>query len=116
PAAFDDSSSSAPVGRPVWRWAPVVWMIVSTAMLTLGLMLLIAIGTGAMRGNDIPPSAGAGVGALIASLFCFTRIFKRNYVGFWGYLVKPVLLLLCVESIVISAVVMGNENSLSSDD
>jgi hypothetical protein len=50
------------------------------------------------------------------AVFCFARIFKRSYVGLWGYLIKPVALLLCVESIVISAVVMANENYLSSDD
>src|SRR5205823_13074493 len=117
PASCDDSSSSAaPVGRPVWRWAPVLWMVVSTAMLTLGLMLLIAIGTDSMRGNDVPPFLGIGVGALVASLFCFTRMFKRTYTGMWGYLIKPVLLLLCVESIVISAVVMGNLPHMQSEE
>ena len=50
------------------------------------------------------------------ALFCFIRIFKRRFVGWWSYLVRPLIMLMCANAILISSVVMGNANRLRGDE
>ena len=108
---YAPSASDAALSRywykPVWRFARMVWLGLVVILLTCGVMFCVAGGVDENL-QDQGPMIAAGVSMIVASLFCFLKSFQRRFYGWWGYLFKPALLLLCVCSIVISAIVMGN--------
>jgi hypothetical protein len=86
-----------------------VWMTASLVTLALGLFLLIYSGT-ELGGDDFAIGVAAGVDCLILSVFFFIGSCRRKFAGWYRYLTKPVILLVCVLTIVTSAICMGNMN------
>ncbi|HEY2842835.1 MAG TPA: protein kinase, partial [Bryobacteraceae bacterium] len=109
-------SNNLPGTQFVPRPMPYIWLGSFVILLSIGLMMLIAVGMDTIRGNDQGPFIAMGVASCVSALFCFIRVFQKRMYGWWSYLIRPVLMLLCVNSIIISAIVMGNMNRLGSDD
>ncbi len=88
------------------------WFVGSLLALSLGLSLII---WGGMGSNDDQMALGisAGVDGLILSFFFFIGACRRRFNGWYRYLVKPALLIMCILTIVTSSICMG---LLSLDD
>jgi len=56
-----------------------------------------------------------GIASLLLSLFAFVKALRSTFRSWWGDMVKPILLLLCVESILVASFYMGNVD-LGSDE
>ncbi len=112
---FATSGSAQYWYRPVWRFARLIWLGAVVVLLTVGIMLCVAGGV-ERNPNDVGPLVAIGVCMIVGAVFSFLKSFQQRYVGLWGYLIKPVLLLSCLFSVLISSIVMGNMISMNSED
>jgi serine/threonine protein kinase/TM2 domain-containing membrane protein YozV len=101
--------SAGAVG-PVPPYAQPLWMIAALVCLGFGLFLVILAGTTQMRGNDFGMSVAFGVDAFILALFCFYMTARHAFVGWYRYLVRPLILMVCLQTTVTSAVLLGTLN------
>ncbi|MGE5296850.1 MAG: protein kinase domain-containing protein [Solirubrobacterales bacterium] len=88
---------------------PTIWMILWLLSLGLGLFLVILAGTG-LRGDDVGFAAAFGVDFLVLAIFSFIMMFRRTFAGWYRYLVRPGLLLVCIQTILMAAILMGTLN------
>jgi hypothetical protein len=93
--------------RPVWPPARVAWIAGIVIFLTMGVMFCVA-GANTRRPDEVGPYVAAGVSAFIFGLLCIIRALTTVFYGWWGYLVKPVVMTACLSSIASSAIVLGN--------
>ncbi|HNS22752.1 MAG TPA: protein kinase [Sedimentisphaerales bacterium] len=89
------------------RYVHTLWLVGWLLTLGIGLMAVIMAGTTNMHGDDFGITVALGVDSLIASLFCFIMLFRPTFAGWYRYLVRPVLLLVCVLTIVTAAISLG---------
>jgi len=84
----------------------VLWLVGFFMTLGLGLFLVI---WGAMGRNDDQIALGiaAGVDCLIVSVFCFIGSCRRKFNGWYRYIIKPAILLICLLTVVASSICMG---------
>jgi len=92
--------------RSVKPSTPTIWLVAWLLSLGLGLFLVILAGTG-LRGDDFGITVAFGIDSLVLSLFCFIMMFRRTFAGWYRYLIRPGLLLLCILSILTAAILMG---------
>lgn len=85
---------------------PTKWLVGWLLSLGLGLFLVILAGTG-LRGDDFSLAVAFGIDSLVLSLFCFIMMFRRTFAGWYRYLVRPALLLVCIQTSVAAAVFLG---------
>jgi hypothetical protein len=83
-----------------------LWLVGFFVMLGLGLSLLIWVGM-KLRGDEYALGVALGVDSLILSLFCFVGAFRRRFNGWYRYIIKPAILLICVLTVVASSIFMG---------
>lgn len=83
------------------------WLVGSIVALGIGLSLLIWAGVEA-SGDDFAIGVAAGVDSLILSMFFLIGACRSKFAGWYRYLIKPAILLVCVLTIVASAICMGN--------
>jgi len=95
------------ISRPVPPFVRVFWLIGFFATLGAGIFLLIWAGT-SLHGNCFAISVASGVDSLIISLFCFVGVCRGRFNGWYRYIIKPGLLLICVLTVVASSICMGN--------
>jgi Protein kinase domain/TM2 domain len=99
------------------RGLPYFWLASFIIMLTMGIMFLVGVGSGAIGENEQGPFIGMGVAACLNAIFCFIKCFQKRLINWWSYLIRPILMLLCIDAILISIIVMGNlDRRLGSDD
>ncbi|MGH7180196.1 MAG: protein kinase domain-containing protein [Tepidisphaeraceae bacterium] len=101
---------------PVWRFVPLAWVFAAVAALAAGLMLLIAVGSSSVNSSDEAAMTGVGVSMLVACAVFLAQSFRRKFTGVWCYLIRPLIMLACAASILISAIVLGNSSDLNKDD
>ncbi len=94
------------VGRPVPPFVRVLWLVGFFVTLGIGLFLVIWAGT-ALRGNRFAISLSFGVDSLILSLFCFIGACRGRFNGWYRYIIKPGILLICVLTVVASSICIG---------
>ena len=82
------------------------WLTGSFVMLGLGLLLLIWAGTG-LQGDQFALGIAFGVDSLILSLFCLVGACRGRFNGWYRYIIKPAILLVCVLTVVSSSICMG---------
>ncbi|CAN5665465.1 hypothetical protein BH09PLA1_BH09PLA1_34730 [soil metagenome] len=112
-------STSAPIASRVPpRWIRVACMILFAAMFTGGVMLLIGAANRAFAPNqsDEAIARGVGIGLIIAGACALVRSMIGRYVSFFQFIIRPTLLLLCFESIVISSVITGGTPNMQGDE
>jgi hypothetical protein len=78
-------------------------------------MMFVAAGT-TRHNSDIGPFCAIGICSALTGLFCLMQLFRRTFRGWWRYLVKPLILLVCLQSIVSAAIVMGNAQRLNDEE
>ncbi|KPK78077.1 MAG: hypothetical protein AMJ79_00960, partial [Phycisphaerae bacterium SM23_30] len=86
----------------------LLWLAGFVVFLTLGLMLVIAAGVTRMGREEFALSVSFGVGSLILSLFCVLRTYRSTFMGWYRYLVKPLLLFACVQTILVASLCLGH--------
>jgi len=106
------SDSGKIISRPVPPFVRVFWLIGFLATLGAGLFLVIWAGT-SLHGNCFAISLASGVDSLILSLFCFVGACRGRFNGWYRYLIKPVILLICVLIVVASSICMGNLSNVN---
>jgi hypothetical protein len=82
------------------------WLTGSFVMLGLGLLLLIWAGTG-LQGDQFALGIAFGVDSLILSLFCLVGACRGRFNGWYRYIIKPAILVVCVLTVVSSSICMG---------
>ena len=97
------------IGRSVPPQLRACWWIGCFLALGLGIFLLIMSAT-EMRGDESVMGAAAGVDSLILSLLCLIRSARKRFTGWYGYLIKPLLLGLCLMTVVTASICMGGMN------
>jgi len=100
--------------RSVKPSTPTIWLVAWLLSLGLGLFLVILAGTG-LRGDDFGIAVAFGIDSLVLSLFCFIMMFRRTFAGWYRYLIRPGLLLLCILSILTAAILMGTLRLRNAD-
>ena len=65
--------------RAVPRGAHFIWLGLFIALLTTGLMGIIAATN--VGGNDEPPFVGIAIAGCVGAAFCFLRIFTKRFFG-----------------------------------
>jgi hypothetical protein len=82
--------------------------------LGVGLMLLILASTG-MQGDDFTLATAFGVDSLLFSVFCFAMMLRTTFAGWYRYLIRPLLLTACVQTVVAASIMLGDMN-LANDE
>ncbi|MFC1635939.1 protein kinase [Planctomycetota bacterium] len=100
-------SQSLATGRPVPSYVRALWLVGFFTTLGLGLFLVIMAGVG-LRGDDFTFAVAFGVDSLILSLFCIVGACRSRFNGWYRYIIKPGILLICVLTIVFSSICMGS--------
>ncbi|UCD49835.1 MAG: protein kinase [Phycisphaerales bacterium] len=93
--------------RSVPGYARSLWLIGWLASIGLGLFLCIMGGT-SLRGDKFALAIAFGVDAFILSVLCFIMMFRGTFTGWYRYLVRPVLMTLCVQTTVTASILLGN--------
>lgn len=114
--AYPETSGAANGSSNVVSAAPALvipgyvhtlWLLIWLLSLGGGLMGVIAAGTTNLHGDDFGITVALGVDSLILSLFCFIMLFRRTFAGWYRYLVRPALLLVCVLTTVTASISLG---------
>ena len=102
--------SPPPAGRThfVSSRARIAFLILSILSLGTGLCALIITANSRMRGEELAFAVSLGICALIGTIFWVRKGFQRQFTSWYRYLVKPLLLLLCLFTVISTAVVLGN--------
>jgi TM2 domain-containing membrane protein YozV len=66
-----------------------------------------------LHGNHFAISLASGIDSLILSLFCFIGACRGKFNGWYRYIIKPGLLLICVLTVVASSICMGNLSNVN---
>jgi len=114
-AAAAAAVPAAPVGTPVPPWARLLWLAGFVALVPLAVMFFVAAGT-TRHNSDIGPYCSTGVCLAVTALFCLMQLFRHTFRGWWRSLFKPLLLLVCLQTIVTTAIILGNAPNLNDGD
>jgi len=82
-------------------------LICSLVLLGIGLTLLIAVAFNRPGDPEFPFAVGLGIGSLMFSVFFLCWTLKSSFRSWWGSCIKPFLMLLCVQSVLVSAMFLG---------
>jgi hypothetical protein len=104
----EKQSGSGVACKHVPPYVLALWLVGFLAALGLGLFLTILYASGGLRGDDAVFTLAFGVDSFILSLFCFVGIFRHRFKGWYRYIIKPAILLVCVQIVVFSSICMGN--------
>ena len=111
----EKSSQGFVTGKLIPPYVRALWMVGFFVALGFGLFLLVLAGT-ELHGDDHAHAVALGVDSLILSLFCFVGAFRTRFNGWYRYLIKPGILLICVLTVVLSSICMGCERRVSNEE
>jgi len=97
------------VARPVPGYARSLWLIGWLVSIGLGLFLCIMAGT-SLGGMSFVFAVAFGVDAFILSVLCFIMLWRGTFTGWYPYLIRPVLMTLCVQTTVTASILLGHMN------
>jgi serine/threonine protein kinase/TM2 domain-containing membrane protein YozV len=101
---------STAVTREVPVFVHALWFIGWLVSLGLGLMLVIYAGTALGGHSEFGLAVACGIDSFLLSALCFIMMFRNSFAGWYRYLVRPVLLTACVQTIVTSSIWLGTAN------
>ena len=115
PAGSADQSSTpanpASGDMRVPRFARYLWLALTTISLPLGIMLCVYPNyENNIRDEEFAMFIGFGVGQMAFAVVCFLKSFQTSFTGWWRYLIKPLFLWACVQSVLLSAIMLGSSN------
>lgn len=104
------SSGSTVVTREIPGFVHALWFIGWLVSLGLGLMLVIYAGAGHLRGDDFGAAVASGIDSFLVSILCFIMTFRNTFAGWYRYLIRPMLLTICLAVSASSAIALGLMN------
>lgn len=100
------SASNFPL---VPRFSPPLWLAVFVAMLATGIAFCVAAAEQpSSRNGDFVAMTSFGVSCLIAASFALMRSLTKRFRGWWPYLFRPAVRMLCIQTVVTCGIVLGN--------
>jgi hypothetical protein len=90
-------------------YAQPLWMIGSLLSMGLGLTLVILAGT-ELHGDDFGIAVALGVDSFLLAAFCFFMMLRRTFTGWFRYLIRPLVLTMCIQTIVAASISLGTMN------
>jgi hypothetical protein len=104
------SRDSGVAVRDVPGFVHALWFIGWLISLGLGLLLVIFAGTGHLRQDDFGAAVASGVDSFLVSILCFAMMFRNVFAGWYRYLIRPVLLTICLAVSISAAIAVGLMN------
>ncbi len=103
--------------REVPDWVRWVWRGGMALFIALGPVLIAAAESNDpwFRNGDFVLQRAFGVGVIVLGVFCFLQSFRRRITSWWSYLIKPLILYACLQSILVSAFILGMDR-VSGDE
>lgn len=92
---------------PLPLYVRSLWLIGWLVSIGLGLFLCIIAGT-SMHGMSFAFAVTFGVDAFILSVLCFIMLWRGTFTGWYRYLIRPVLMTLCVQTTVTASILLGH--------
>ncbi len=96
------------VGSLVSPKIRALWWI--GCFLTLGLGIFLLVAASQMRSDESVIFGAMGVNSLIAMVFCLAMSARKRFTGWYGYLIKPVLLAILLMTVVTASICMSQIN------
>ncbi len=96
--------------RVVPGFAHALWFIGWLVSLGIGLMAVICAGTANMHGDDFGFTVALGIDSFLLSILCFVMMFRNAFMGWYRYLIRPVLLTACIQATVTASIWLGTAN------
>ena len=96
------SGPTPSLGSPVPLFARWIWLGGVALFLSLGVILILAPAVGRFSDGEDGMFLGFGFGTLYLGVTCLVRSFTGVLHGWWGYLIKPLVRWLCVQSIALA--------------
>lgn len=93
----------------------ILWLAAFIITLGFGLTLLIWAGSEHMNGEEFALAVSFGIGSLLFSLMSLTKVFRKIFISWYRYLIKPLILFVCAQSILIVSLWMGNTHPNSHE-
>jgi hypothetical protein len=117
-------SNQSPISqqRPVLQYAPValrsrevpdfvpwIWRGAMALLIALGPVLIVSAESNDPRfiNHAFMLQRGFGVGFIVLGILCFLQSFRRRITSWWSYLIKPLVLYICLQTILVSAFSLG---------
>jgi hypothetical protein len=98
-----------PLGKPVWRFAPMLWLVGFVPLLVGGIMMLVVAGVFSnLDDAGFTGLIAGGVSSILWAGLCLSRLGVTRFHGWWDYLVRPLVVVTCVQVIASTGIVMGN--------
>ena len=104
------SWGSTVVTREIPGFVHALWFIGWLVSLGLGLMLVIYAGAGHLRGDDFGAAVASGIDSFLVSILCFIMTFRNTFAGWYRYLIRPMLLTICLAVSASAAIALGLMN------
>ena len=101
--------------RPVATFVRYLWLAAIPIFFSSGIMLLVWAGTERMSGDEFSLAVGFGIGLILLAVLSIIKSAQSTFTGRWSYLIKPLFLYACLQTILISALMLGNTR-LSGDE
>ncbi len=114
-AAAVRSTSSSRGDLPVPGFVRGLALAAFSLLLGGGLATLIWGGMARLSNDDTAIAISLGCGFLLLSFFCMLKAIQTTYRSWWSSLVKPLLMLGCIETVIASSMCLGFMR-LSSDE
>jgi len=105
-AEMRGSPAIAEIDRPVPGFVRGLALLAFLILVGLGIAALIWAGM-ARHDEEIAVAVSLGIGSLLLAFFCMVKAAQSTYRSWWSSLVKPLLMLSCVECIVVSSLSLG---------
>ncbi|MBN1764494.1 MAG: protein kinase [Sedimentisphaerales bacterium] len=104
--------------RPAQMISPVIrmlWLIGFFISLGAGLLLVIWSGIGDLGEDEFVVAISFGINSMLLSLLCLIKSFCKVFTGWYRYLIKPGILLVCVMAIITASISMGCMNLVEDE-
>jgi hypothetical protein len=106
-------SRSGVMVREIPGFVHALWFV--GWLVTLGIGLMAVITAGATNHHDFGAILAMGIDSFLLSALCFVMMFRNAFAGWYRYLIRPVLLIVCVGTIVTSSIWLGTSNPPGND-
>ena len=107
PGSFAPRPAVAPQRQPLAAAARYVWLAPFVIAITLGPMLLLAPFVASnWRDPETATAVGFGLGCLYLAVLSLARFNTTLFAGWWRYLFRPLLIFACVQSILLSSMIL----------
>jgi len=102
-------ASSVAIVREVPDWVRWMYRGLMALLIALGPVLIATAESNdpGFKGTAFVAQRAVGVGLIVLGIFCFLQSFRQRITSWWSYLIKPLVLYICLQTILLSAFELG---------